>query len=146
MNALLPLRAPHGLSVAFCPHRQGTSIFPEPPCGSEALACLCPGETLFLRQDSADSIFTQLSTGLAPFLINPLGTPATAASRVAEAQSPHLLLVSFAVVLGKACLLPRVLPACCCCGCAPILWAEPWGKGSSIGKKDGAASLGICHL
>lgn len=151
MNALLPLRAPHGLSVAFCPHRRGTSIFPEAQRGSEALACLCPGETLFLCQDSADSIFTQLSTELAPFLINPLGTPATAASRVAEALSPHLPLVSFVVVLGKArlavlLLLPRVLPACCCCGCAPVLWAEPWGKGSSIGKKNGAARLGTCHL
>lgn len=48
--------------------------------------------------------------------------------------------------LAVLLLPPRALSTCCCCSCAPILWGEAWGKGSNMGEKDGAASLGTCHL
>lgn len=79
----------------------GTLIFSEAQCGSEALAFLYPGEYLLISWDSADSISTHLSSGLAPSLVSPLGKPTTAISRAPETQSTHLLLLPLAVVFGK---------------------------------------------
>lgn len=36
-------------------------------------------------------------------------------------------------------LPPCVVSVSCCCGCAPSSGGEAWGKGSSVGKKHGAA-------
>lgn len=84
------LRASQGISVAFWPHWWGTLISCDAQCGSEALAFLYPGEYLFICWDSADSISTHVSSGLAPSLANPLGKPIMAISSAAATQIPHI--------------------------------------------------------
>lgn len=143
MNIVLPLRASHGISVAFWPHWQVPWFSLRHSADQRHLPSSTQG-SIYLSPGTQQTPFPPTSAqGWLLLLSVPLGNPQ---QQSAEHRKHRALISSCCLLL---CFLGSTSSSAApptLCGISvlllwlcSILWGEAWGKGSSVGKKRGAA-------